>query len=287
MSVEITYRGSSGNVYNLQADRLLRIKTANFHNYTWTASVTKQQYGATVNQFQREPITYAASLMFMGSYETNKELIEALHDDFDNDIQSMKPGTLTWGDYSIQTFVIASSTYPKDAWTQNDVKFYCPYPFWVREKTISIYSYDPTILSTDKQYDSANSRYGYTYSYVGAQTRIVHIKENNKTPCDFRIVAYGPLTSVNVTINGGTHRVDYTVNDGDYMVIDSRRNGRYKGQAYVMSGTTKTDVFDYRDPQYELFARVPGGDITIDYSRTYGVDITFFFERSEPKWTLS
>lgn len=287
MRVKLTYTGSSGNIYNLQADGLLRVKSANFHNYEWKASVTAQQYGATVDRFQRDPITYATSLMFMGNYEDNKALIETLHEEFENDIMHMSPGTLTWGDYSIQTYVISSSTYPNEPWTQNDVKFYCPYPFWVKEKTIRIFPYSPHVLASDKQYDAANGRYGYPYSYAGSQNRAVFLKSSNLVPCDFKIVAYGPFSYASITINGGTHRVDYEVSEGEYMVIDSRRYGRYKGRAYVVSSGVETNVFDHRDPQYELFAKVPAGDIIIDYARTYGIDVTFYFERSEPKWTLS
>lgn len=284
MRVKLTYTGSSGNKYNLQADGLVRVKSANFHSYEWKASVTAQQFGVTVDRFQRDPITYAASLIFMGSYKENKALIETLHEEFENDIINMSPGTLTWGDYTIQTYVMSSSTYPSDPWTQNDVKFYCPYPFWVKEKNIQIFPFNNTMQATDKQYNASMGRYGYGYTYASQQDRLVYIKESNRVPCDFKITAYGPFAYAAITISGEIHRVDYEVSAGDYMVIDSRKYGRYKGRAYVVSSGTEINVFDYRDPRYELFAKVPGGDIVIDYARTYGIDVTFFFERSEPKW---
>ena len=86
MNVKVTYTGSSGNTYDLKVKERLRLKKANFHKYSWAMDTTKQQYGVTVDAFRRDPITYDASLIFTGSYEENKELLEALHADFERDI---------------------------------------------------------------------------------------------------------------------------------------------------------------------------------------------------------
>lgn len=284
MNVKVTYTGSSGNTYNLKLKERLRLKKANFHKYSWGMDTTKQQYGVTVDAFRRDPITYDASLIFTGSYEENKDMLEALHQDFERDILTNKQGKLTWGDYSIGTFATSSSTYPNDnEETQNDVSFYCPYPFWIKEKTINIFPYTPTILDNDKQYS-----YEYPYGYASSQERVVHFETGHYAESDFRIVAYGPFSELNVEINNDVKRIVYAVSAGEYMVVDSRRNGQYKGQAYVV-GTNGTivNVFDYRAPGYQLFKKVPAGLIDIDYSRTHGIDLTVFLERSEPIWTLS
>ena len=284
MNVKVTYTGSSGNTYDLKVKERLRIKEANFHQYSWSMDTTKQQYGVTVDSFRREPITYEATLIFTGTYEENKELLEALHADFERDILTNRQGKLAWGDYSIGTFVTASSTFPNDdEQTQNDVSFYCPYPFWLQEKTITIYKYTPTELETDKQYS-----YQYNYSYVSSQDRVVHFDTGHYAESDFRMVAYGPFSEFNVEINDDVKRIGYAVSAGEYMVIDSRRNGQYKGEAYVVKlDGTIVNVFDYRAPGYQLFKKVGAGIIDIDYSRSFGIDFTVFLERSEPIWTLS
>ena len=284
MNVKVTYTGSSGNTYNLKVKERLRLKKANFHKYSWTMDTTKQQYGVTVDGFRRDPIFYDASLIFTGSYEENKELLEALHADFERDILTEKEGKLTWGDYSIGMFVTSSSTYPIDnEETQNDISIYCPYPFWSKEKTITIYTYTPTILDTDKKYN-----YQYSYSYASSQERIVHFNTGHYAESNFRIMAYGPFSELNVEINDDVKRVVYAVSAGEYMVIDSRTNGQYKGSAYVVkSDGSIVNVFDYRAPGYQLFKKVAPGIIDIDYSRAHGIDFTVFLERSEPIWNLS
>ena len=282
MNVKVTYTGSSGNTYDLKVKERLRLKKANFHKYSWAMDTTKQQYGVTVDAFRRDSITYDASLIFTGSYEENKELLEALHADFERDILTEKPGILTWGDCSIRTFVTASSTYPNDKDdTQNDVSFFCPEPFWLQEKSITILPYTPTVLDTDKQYS-----YQYPYSYASSQDRVVHFNTGHYAESDFKMIAYGPFSELNVEINDDLKRVVYAVSAGEYMVVDSRMNGQYKGQAYVVKADgTVVNVFDYRAPGYQLFKKASSGIINIDYSRTHGIDFTVFLKRSEPIWS--
>lgn len=281
--VKVIYTGSSGKSYDLKVKGRLRIRTANFHNYEWAMDTTKQQYGVTVDRFRREAITYSATLLFEGSYEETKELLESLHADFERDIINGTPGTLTWGDYSIRTFVYSSSTAPDSVWTKNDVKFYCPYPFWTKEMTINIFPFTPTIRETDKKFP-----YQYPYSYAGMQERRVFLETNHYAESDFKIVAYGPFSALNVNINGDIKHVDYEASAGEYMVIDSRQKGRLKGEAYLVQGDgTRVNVFDYRAPECQLFKKVPPGRLTIDYSRQHGIDLTVFLERSEPIWTSS
>ena len=284
MNVKVTYTGSSGNTYDLKLKERLRLKKANFHKYAWTMDTTKQKYGVTVDEFRRDPIWYDASLIFTGTYEENKEMLEALHADFERDILTNQEGKLTWGDYSIGMFVTSSSTYPNDKEeTQNDITIYCPYPFWTMEKTIHIFPYTPTVTDEDKQYS-----YQYPYSYASSQDRTVYFDTAHYAESDFRMVAYGPFSELSVEINDDLKRIGYAVSSGEFMVVDSRQHGQYKGEAYVIkSDGTKVNVFDYRAPEHQLFKKVPAGKLDIDYSRTHGIDLTVFLERSEPIWTLS
>ena len=281
-TVVVKYTGSSGNEYDLKTKGLVRIKTANFHNYEWSMDTTKQQYGVTIDRFRREPITYQTLLVLEGTYEESKKLLEDLHADFERDILNNTPGKLTWGDYSIDTFVYASSTEPgkTEPEVNNTVKFYCPYPFWTQEKKISIFPHNPEVLDTDKKYD-----YQYRYSYVGLLESRAYLDTQHYAESDFRMVAYGPFSVLDVTISGNKYRVEYPASAGEAMIIDSRRNGQLKGRAYLQKqGNQEINVFDYRAPQYQIFKKIPPGMVTIDYSREHGIDLSVFLERSEPIW---
>lgn len=278
--VNVQYIASSGNIYNLKTDGELKIKNANFHNYDWTPDVVQNRFGTSVSRFTREAITYAVTLYFYGSYAMCKSHIEAMHADFERDKINLSPGRLVWGDCYIDCYATSSSTYPGDgnAWVVNEVEFYCPYPFWIQEQSISIQPIGASpVGDREKKYN-----YQYYYAYGANQTSTT-VNLDYYSDCDFRMVAYGSFSALYVTISGNVYNVQYPAAAAEYMVIDSRQNGIYKGQAYLVGNNGAiTNVFDYRNPEYSLYEKIPAGTITIDYPRTYGLDITFFMERSEP-----
>ena len=283
--IQVLYQASSGNVYNLKFKRKMRLKTANFHKYGWTRDVSALRFGELLNRFTKDPQVYQATLMFVAGYDANREAVRALHEDFERDIIMQTPGRIIWGDCYIDCYVISSSTYPAEnnLWATNDIDIYCPNPFWIQEKSISI---SP---SSGGEIDYYTKRYAYTtwymypYSYAAEATKST-LALGYYGFSDVRIVAHGPFSAMYLSIGGNVYNVQYSCAEGEYMVVDTRQNGIYKGQAYVVTaGGQKVNVFDYRNPLYSLYEKVPPADhVSIDYSRTYGVDITFYMERSEP-----
>lgn len=280
MSVDVVYKSSTGNSYNLKLKNQLKIKTANFHKYAWKADTTSRRYGNAVNRWEKDAITYPVTLIFFGNHDDRAANIEDLHADFERDIITSSPGLLVWGDCYIECYAVSSSTYPHEngIWTCNDVEFYCPYPFWIQEKTVSISEIaDIPVSETDKQYP-----YQYSYSYSigsGVPAQVL----DYYAAMDFRMIAKGSFSDLYVTINGHPYNINYSCNSNETMVIDTRTSGIYKGQAYVVDAEgNKINVFDYRNPLYSIFQKVEGEYITIQYPRTYDLEITFFMERSEP-----
>lgn len=278
--VQVQYIASSGNVYDLKAAGELKIKNANFHKYAWVPDAVQNRFGTSVSRFTREPVTYEVMLYFFGSYMQEKAHIEALHADFERDKINLTPGRLVWGDCYIECYITSSSTYPGDgnAWVVNEIEVYCPYPFWIQEQTVSITPIGETpVESRNKKYD-----YQYWYSYGANQTSIT-VNLDYYSTCDFKLVAFGAFSAMYVTISGNVYNVQYPAAAAEYMVIDSRQHGIYKGQAYLVGNNGRiTNVFDYRNPNYSLYEKIPAGTITIEYPRTYGIDLTFFMERPEP-----
>lgn len=279
----VYYVASSGNSYNLYVKKMSRISSANFHQYAWSYDETELQYGANIDRFRKEVATYEIELVFSGSIATRRRQITALHDDFDRDIINQSPGRLVWGDCYIDGYVLESSTAPFEGmhlWTVNKIVFMAPYPFWIQEKSYTYAAVSTTVDSTDKQY--TDTAYGYSYSYV-AGPGTISVSLDYYSKCDFKMVAYGPFSDLYVTMGGNIYNIDYPVASGEYMVVDSRQTGSLKGQAYVVDASgNHTNVFNYRNPYYSLFEKVPAGSIIIQYTRAYKLDVTFFMERSEP-----
>lgn len=284
MSVKVTYTGSSGKTYDLKVKGKLRIKEANFHNYTWSMDSTGRKYGVKVDTFRREPIKYKAIIVFDGTYSENKELIESLHADFERDILTKTPGALTWGDYTIGTYAYESSTYPDEKFgTINEVTFFCPYPFWSREQMFTITPITEVgALETDKQYDPS---YGYDYSYHVVQGTSKTIFIDHYAPCDFRAVLHGPQENLNITIGNVNLRVAHSIPDGGYMVVDTREGLKPEKHCYLDVGGVETNCFNYRNPLYTLLEKVEPGNVIVTYNRSTQLDLTIYRERSEPIWS--
>ena len=43
------------------------------------------------------------------------------------------------------------------------------------------------------------------------------------------------------------------------------------------------NLFDYRDKTQSVFERIPGGNLRLNWTGTFGFDLTLFEERSEPR----
>ena len=109
MRVNIRYVGSSGNEYNLVSDGILH-REANYMTWSWSAVGTKLQYGQRIANFSKNAASYKTTLLFYGLPSKRRALLDALHDDWEQDLREVKPGRIYWGDWHIDCFIIDSST---------------------------------------------------------------------------------------------------------------------------------------------------------------------------------
>ena len=285
--INITYESSAGEIFDLMASRMGRLKKAAFHTYEWIADETEKQYGVKVNHWTKEPLEYEAQLLFEGTEAARMEALTAFHDAIDGDIFRGLPGKLQFGEAYISCFIRSSETVPSEGRhrTLNDIVFYCPDPFWTVEQKISMAPVDTNeVLESDKQYTANGYGYapGYSYPKVAAARSFI---VDHFAPCDFRMVIYGPAASVAVNINDHLYSVHHQISAGEYMVIDSRESQDDDRHCYLVSAAgAVTNCFNDRDPDSLLLEPIPSGSITINYSQEYGIDLTLFKKRSEPAW---
>ena len=279
MNVPLKYIASSGNEYNLKCDGI-KTKTANYHKWSWGVRGTTLQFGMRVSGFSRVAATYSTKLIFTGTYAARKELIDSLHEDFELDVRNMEPGRIVWGDYYIECYIQASSTQPNknNFWTDNDITIYCPHPFWIRELTRTFMPQEAPDDQTFLDYE-----YDHDYDYYYGNPGIAIWQTGFPFPSEFKMTIYGPVSAPRVLINGYPYQFFDTLEDGEYVVIDSRTN---KITKYLITGQ-KVNIFDLRNKQQSIFEAVPGGDLTLNWSGQFGFDITLYNERSEPRWTMS
>lgn len=279
--INVVYESSNGHRYDLKADPI-RIKNANFHNYSWTREVISQRYGEKVQRFAKEAQEYETVLYFTGIMAAIRQTMYDLHNDFERDIINQTPAKLWWHDSYIPCYVTASSTYPHDngAYVCNEITIYCPSPFWIEEKTFSFY---PVEEQAAYPYLDFNTDFAFDFSYK--PRAVIPIETGHYAPSSFRMIMHGPCVNPSVTIGGNVYNVYVSVPAGGYLVIDSRPEAPLGWQVYMRDAAgVQSNIFDNRNPNYQILERIPGGTVNMEYSRTYGIDLTLYLERSEPSW---
>ena len=275
--VPLKYIASSGNEYNLKTNGI-RTKTANYHKWTWGVNGTTLQYGIRVANFKRSAATYTTELILNGSYEQRKTMLDNLHEDFERDVRNMTPGRIVWGDYYIECYITSSSTEPNrnTIWTDNALTIYCPYPFWIKEETRTFF---PQSAPDDQEY--LDYEYDYNYDYYYGNPGIAIWNLDFPFPSEFKMTVFGPAANPRVLINGYPYQFNDTLEDTEYVVIDSRTHTIVK----KLANGQNLNIFDLRNKAQSIFEPIPGNNLTINWSGQFGFDLTLYEERSEPRWT--
>lgn len=273
--VNLRYVASSGRSYNLRSNTLRALSTTIFHKWKWDVKAVNLQYGARVTAFTRPAAVYEAALALFGLSEDNQALLDALHDDFELDVRNMTPGRLTWNDYYIECYAQESTTKPNNnIIANNTVKFYCPYPFWIKEETKSFFGQSSGTTETFLDYP-----YDYDYDYFSGGSGSATWQTDFPFKSDFRMVIYGPAVNPRIVINDQVYQILDVLETSEHVVIDSKRGTIEKTTA---SGQ-KVNAFDLRNKAESVFEQIPAKTLSLSWPGTFGFDLTLYEERSEPR----
>lgn len=269
----IKYIASSGKEYDLVSNGVVHC-SANYYDWHWSAVGTVLQYGVRIANFSKQPAEYDVELFIYGTPEARKRLLTALHEDFENDLRNKTPGRLVWGDHYIDCYVTQSQSSPAQTWDyiSNKIHIYAPYPFWVQEHKVSL----PVSQETQSTY--LDYTYDYTYDYAAPTVGTKVVKSDFAFDSEFQMIIYGPAVNPRVTINDYPYVLYATIPQGAYVVIDSKTKSITQ---HNTNGTT-SNLFNFRNKATSIFQKIPGGDLSITWDASFGVDITIFREKSEP-----
>lgn len=264
----LQYTSSNGQTFDLKAKRF-RARTANFHDFSWTPKTVDQQYGTRVYRFDKAACSYTALISVFGSLEERKQWLNVLHDAFESDIRNMTPGRITHGMYSISCYIVASSTYYEEPYTQNEISIYCPYPFWGREETYHLTVEDVQI------YEYLDYPYGYAYDYRGQLPGYAMVDNRGSGAADWQLAIYGPCVNPMIVIDDIKVGVNAAIGAGETVVISSKEKTVMKGDK---------SLFNQRYKESSIFEKIPAGQHAVFWSGSYDCDLTIYEERSEPLW---
>lgn len=122
---------------------------------------------------------------------------------------------------------------------------------------------------------------------VPSTRRYVDVGEWGAAP--LRFVVYGPCVNPAVRIDGNWYRVDVTVPDGGYLVVDPLASPR--SVTLVAADGSTTDAFAKArrgngsgSGEY-IFQPASPGVHEVEWDRSFGFDITWYEEEGEPPWS--
>lgn len=275
MKTQIKYIASSGNVYDLTTQDILH-RTANYYNWSWKADGVKRQYGQRVSRFSRDPATYEADLIFHGDPAELRRTIQALHNDFENDMRRMTPGRLVWGDYYIDAYINGSAVENISfwSWISNKIQIIAPYPFWIKEEKVVL------TIASETTGGYLDYPYDYNYDYTAPEIGKKVVPSDFPFTSEFRMIIYGLAVNPRIVINGYPYILYATIPSGAHVIVDSKQRTimLYKRNGQNMN------IFDFRNKSDSIFEKIPAGNLDIVWDATFGVDLTIFREKSEPEF---
>lgn len=275
--IPVTYISSAGNTYQLHSKNGVVHKRLPFRSWSWKPRTTELEQGVRVSGFTRGPAQYKSELLFYGSVEEQTELINDLHDDFEGDMRRKKTGRIIVEGQYLDCYVIGVDARHNNGVTTDNIQIYAPYPYWMQEQKVTLEASSVTVGAfLDYPYDY---EYDYTAPVMGKKI----VKSDFPFTSEYQMVIYGLAVNPQIVINGYPYTLYATIPAGAYVIIDSKQ------KTIMMYNTngTQTDLFNFRNKTESIFQKIPAGDLEIQWDSSYGVDLTIFRERSEPKGALA
>ena len=278
--IAITYKNSSGKTYDLVGDKM-RATSGGFHKYAWKPKTKEREFGDRLYGFTKESICYEMTLTLRGSLDERKKYLNELHESFERDVITRTPGTIYYGDYSIEAYIISSDTGTSDDmiyWSDCKIEIYCEYPFWTKRILHHFGGVTNQIISTDGFDYPYDYLYDWSNSIVNQKLVIA-----GEIPARFRMIIYGGCENPTVSIGELTYKVNTSLLTGEYLAIDTIKKKIIK----VKNNGEEVNVFNERDREADFFEKIPAGSHFVAWSGGFSFDIELMIERSEPEWILS
>lgn len=245
------------------------------HNFEWSVTKKNDKISALTRSVSKRKLPVKISC------ETEEEgiaLRNKLFEIAEKDVLAMKHGQIICGDYYFKCFITKSQ---KKNYQQSKrimeatLTLTTDYPYWTKETKTVFSNMGVSTFGLDVDFP-----YDYPHEYhTNLQNRPV--TNTGFTASNFRLVIYGPCVNPSIGIADHVYRVNCTVQDGEYLTIDS-----VSKKIYTTGNTGETtNKFNSRDRDNYVFEKIPPGSHMVSWDGSFGFDVIMLDERSEPKWT--
>lgn len=216
------------------------------------------------------------------SKEATQELCNKLNEVFEKDIYNDVAGKIYINDYYMRCFIKSCKKSKRGNGVIRSYEYtlITDYPFWIKETTYQYLAEPPEAVKyTDLETGIMFPEFPFDFAPVRGEK----ILENPSfADSNFIMIIYGFAEGPQVSIAGHPYRVETTIYEGERLVIDSK-----KGTVKKIGRLGEVvDCYNARQKDYSVFQKIPPGLNVFQWSGGFGIDITLFDERSEPKCSL-
>ena len=277
--MDIFYENHIGERIDLNSENII-LQYQEFFNYSWDATIRNRK----IKGFKRDSATLPVTVAVTAETEEEYlQIIEEFYRIIEKDILAVVPGKLYIDEQYLNCYIsgdIKQDAFKGILFQVKNLTLVTDFPYWIKETTYQYLPEKPNQVEyTTLEKGILFPKFPFDfYSEKGEKTLFnPSFKGSN-----FILTIYGFAENPQITIAGHPYRVETTVYEGERLVIDS-----IKGTVKKIGRLGEiTDCYNARGKQKRVFQKIPPGMNTFQWSGGFGVGITLFDERSEPKWSL-
>lgn len=268
---KLVHVNSKGDVLDLDS---LRISTysSNLRDYEWSYESRNNQITRFTKKIAKRNVVF--------TFHCNKlkaiEIKNKFYEHFDVDVLNKKYGYFLLNGYKYYCYLIKSvkSNYNVvKRYLELKIEVVTDKDYWFKENTKEI-NFSKVNIN-----DSLVYEFVYPFTYGSMNT--VLFNNDSFVESDAIIRIFGQCENPLVTINDKVYQVNVSLDEGEYLEIDTENKTIYKFSIYG----DKVNYFNYRNKKYNVFDKIPSGTVNVSANGEFKVDIVIIEKRSEPKWS--
>ena len=276
----LIYESSNGERFNLMQSPIFcqnpEALAATDWKYTASAGPgVKPRISKIYRPAKEHSLTLA---VFADDAEEFNAIMRKLHEAFETDVRSKRPGKMWWGDYYKPVYIVATEHAEFDE------------DFEETEEAVTVIALSQYWISPAKgEYRAAESQeteewldyaFDYAADYKKALT-VSKLQNDSMFESDFALTIYGPCQNPVITIGEAPYALTVSLGSGERVTVDSSAQTIRRTSS---KGVEENAFRTWTDKEHYIFRKIPPGRVAVGWSKLFDFDLTVFRERNTPEW---
>lgn len=228
-----------------------------------------------ISNFSKGIVTRTIPFIFHCNESQASEIKNKFYEHFEVDVLNESYGYFLLNGYKFYCYLTKSTKTNyniRKRYLELSIEIVTDKPYWIKETLKE--------MNFAKEEETNALKYPFTYTFTYRSMNSLKFSNENFVESDAKIRIFGFCVNPLVTINDNIYQVNVSLDDGEYLEIDTEQKTIYK---YTNYGD-KVNYFNYRNKNYDVFKKIPSGTVNISANGEFKVDLILFEKRGEPKW---